>query len=69
MKRPSFHTIRNFLFSSSPQVMKVSQDFTNVSEDFVIKKGDTVAIIEGNPEEYLWRGQNLKTYAIGNFPR
>ena len=31
--------------------------------------GDTVIVIDGKPEHHWWRGQNQRTFDIGDFPR
>jgi activated CDC42 kinase 1 len=31
--------------------------------------GDSIVIIEGKPDCHWWKGQNLRTFDIGNFPR
>lgn len=50
--------------------MKASQEYKESdSGSLSIEKGDTIAVIEGIPESYWWRGQNLRTLLIGKFPR
>ncbi|XP_065200150.1 activated Cdc42 kinase Ack [Planococcus citri] len=67
--RPSFDSIRERLLTSTPQVMKASQDFKEIDKPMDIEKGDTIVVIEGAPESYYWRGQNLRSFLIGLFPR
>ncbi len=55
--------------TSPIQVMKASQECKETDQEMSIEKGDDIAVIEGNPEEFLWRGQNLRTFTIGKFAR
>ena len=36
---------------------------------FTLDLGDTLVIIDGKPEHFWWRGQNQRTFDIGDFPR
>lgn len=49
--------------------MKACQDFKEPDKPMDIEKGDTIVVIDGNPEAYYWRGQNLRSFLIGLFPR
>ena len=31
--------------------------------------GDTIIVIDGQPEHYYWKGQSQRTFDIGFFPR
>jgi activated CDC42 kinase 1 len=31
--------------------------------------GDTIIVIDGQPEHFYWKGQNQRTFEIGLFPR
>ena len=68
--RPSFSTIKDFFLKAMPPIMKAlySQDEED-HEKLRIGDGDEIAIINGNAELYWWKGQNLRTYEIGIFPR
>lgn len=41
----------------------------NEIDKLKINEGDEIAIIDGSAELYWWKGQNLKSYEIGVFPR
>lgn len=69
MKRPTFEQIKEFLYQCPIVVMKASQDFKENDNEMIVEKGDTVAVIDGSPENYWWRGQNLRSFVIGKFPR
>lgn len=49
--------------------MKASQEFKEDDKEMFVEKGDSIAIIEANLEEYWWRGQNLRSFIIGRFPK
>ncbi|CAH0385036.1 unnamed protein product [Bemisia tabaci] len=70
-KRPTFSSIREFLLKNPCPVMKATQSFEKDGEPGVlrIQQGDAIAIINGQSEHYWWKGQNLRTFDIGNFPR
>ncbi|VDN14619.1 unnamed protein product [Dibothriocephalus latus] len=34
-----------------------------------VEVGDRIVVIDGRPENFWWRGQNLRTGEIGSFPR
>lgn len=67
-KRPTFGAIKEFLRKSMPPVMKALDKFEE-PEKMRIVQGDMIAIIDGRSELYWWKGQNLKTFQIGQFPR
>lgn len=48
--------------------MKAVQAFSE-QDRLAIQPGDNIVIIEGHPELYWWRGQNSRTFEIGQFPR
>uniref|UniRef100_A0A1B6CMD1 Activated CDC42 kinase 1 n=2 Tax=Clastoptera arizonana TaxID=38151 RepID=A0A1B6CMD1_9HEMI len=66
--RPTFSAVREFLLKSTPPVMKALQKFSE-PEKLNIEPGDQIAIVDGRSELYWWRGQNLRTFDIGQFPR
>ena len=53
---------------TSPPVVKVVQTFMEDNK-LSLELGDTVIVIDGNPENNWWRGQNQRTFDIGDFPR
>jgi hypothetical protein len=34
-----------------------------------VSVGDTILVIDGQPEHFYWKGQNQRTFEIGFFPR
>lgn len=66
--RPTFASLKEFLSEARPLIMKALH---RVEDDgkLHIEIGDTVAIIEGRPDNYWWKGQNLRTFDVGQFPR
>lgn len=50
--------------------MKAIQGFDeDDSEKLKVQEGDTIAVIDGKPDHYYWKGQNQRSYQIGIFPR
>lgn len=66
--RPTFEALKDFLTETAPSVMKATHDFEEEGR-LQINVGDTIVIIEGRPDHALLRGQNQRTFDIGNFPR
>jgi hypothetical protein len=48
--------------------MKAKTSFRQESK-LEVAEGDTITVIDGNPERYWWKGQNNRTMLIGHFPR
>lgn len=69
-ERPTFASLRVSLTSMVPTVMKAISSFA-VSDPgkMTIKQGDQIIILDGQPENYWWKGQNQRTFQIGLFPR
>ncbi|KAL7300434.1 hypothetical protein TKK_0006788 [Trichogramma kaykai] len=67
-ERPSFAELKEALTSMVPPVMKALSRFEE-PERLQIDQGDQIAIIDGRPEHYWWKGQNQRTYHVGVFPR
>lgn len=69
-ERPTFASLRISLTSMVPTVMKAISSFA-VSDPgkMTIKQGDQIIILDGQPENYWWKGQNQRTFQIGLFPR
>ncbi|XP_025835458.1 activated CDC42 kinase 1 isoform X2 [Agrilus planipennis] len=67
-ERPTFAAIKDFFRKATPPVMKalMRQD---EPDKLKIHIGDQIAIIDGRPELYWWKGQNQRTFDIGTFPR
>ncbi|XP_060865343.1 activated CDC42 kinase 1 isoform X1 [Metopolophium dirhodum] len=73
-ERPSFKSIRNYLKSNSPNIVKatstlVSTEFCDDSSKLEVEVGDRIIVIDGQPDHFWWKGQNLRTFQIGNFAR
>ncbi|XP_069685930.1 activated Cdc42 kinase Ack [Periplaneta americana] len=66
--RPTFQALRDFLSETLPPVMKATQKFDE-ADKMHIEVGDTIIVIDGRAELYWWRGQNQRTFQIGQFPR
>lgn len=66
--RPTFAAIVEFLKTNSPPVMRALGNF-EAPNKLLIEPGDDIAVIDGRAEMYWWKGQNQRTFAIGQFPR
>ena len=66
--RPTFDGLKDFLMETAPPVVKVIREFREDNK-LSIEVGDTVVVIDGVVENHWWRGQNQRTFDIGNFPR
>ncbi|PSN56691.1 hypothetical protein C0J52_00002 [Blattella germanica] len=66
--RPTFQALRDFFSETLPPVMKATQKFDE-PEKMQIEPGDSIVVIDGRAELYWWRGQNQRTFLIGQFPR
>uniref|UniRef100_T1K7B8 non-specific protein-tyrosine kinase n=1 Tax=Tetranychus urticae TaxID=32264 RepID=T1K7B8_TETUR len=58
-QRPNFNEIKSFLEETRPLDLISERLFD----------GDKVEVVEGNPECFLWKGQNQRSFEIGYFPR
>ncbi|KAL6268080.1 hypothetical protein P5V15_001169 [Pogonomyrmex californicus] len=67
-ERPTFASLKESLTSMVPSVMKALTAFEEVGK-MSIESGDQIAIIDGRPENYWWKGQNQRTFQIAHFPR
>ena len=83
--RPTFVALKDFLCEARPLKLKALEKFdgkpdnhpklsiqtTNENTDLYLKIeiSDEIQVIEGRAENYWWKGQNQRTYAIGLFPR
>ncbi|GLV34191.1 Activated Cdc42 kinase [Carabus blaptoides fortunei] len=67
-ERPTFAAIKEFLRKTMPPVMKAVDKFEE-ADKMQIVLGDAIAIIDGRAELYWWKGQNLRTFHVGQFPR
>lgn len=67
-ERPTFVSLKESLTGTVPSVMKALTAFEEAGK-MTIDSGDQIAIIDGRPENYWWKGQNQRTFQIANFPR
>ncbi|CAL8110546.1 unnamed protein product [Orchesella dallaii] len=69
--RPTFPALRAYLSENFPQAMEINQSYHEEgdSNKLTLDSGDKIAVIEGKPENYYWKGQNQRNYEIGIFPR
>ncbi|XP_018496050.1 uncharacterized protein LOC100907002 [Galendromus occidentalis] len=77
--RPTFGALKDFISANQPQLLKLIklpqtpggstalQDNELRMKDVV--EGDIIAVIEGRNDYYWWKGQNLRTFEVGLFPR
>ena len=66
--RPTFEALKDYLMETAPPVVKVVQQYQEENK-LTLELGDTVIVIDGKPEHFWWRGQNQRTFDIGDFPR
>ncbi|XP_066973940.1 uncharacterized protein Ack isoform X1 [Macrobrachium rosenbergii] len=66
--RPSFSQIYERVAMMMPAVMRALQAFDEEGR-MKVEAGDSIAIINGKPENYWWKGQNQRTFVVGDFPR
>ena len=66
--RPTFEALKDYLMETAPPVVKVTHPY-NEDNKLHMDLGDTIIVIDGKPEHHWWRGQNQRTFDIGDFPR
>lgn len=66
--RPTFEALKDFLTETAPVVMKATNNFKEDGK-LELQLGDMVVVIDGKPDDYWWRGQNQRTFDVGDFPR
>ncbi|ROT70357.1 putative tyrosine-protein kinase sid-3 isoform X2 [Penaeus vannamei] len=67
-ERPTFSQIYERVAGIMPIVMKAQQPWDEEGR-LKVEVGDLIAVIDGMPEHYWWKGQNQRTFQIGDFPR
>ena len=66
--RPTFEALKDFLTETAlPLVMAISE--FNSEGKLSIHRGDAIIVIDGRQGDPWWRGQNQRTFDIGDFPR
>jgi len=65
--RPTFEALKEFLTETAPRMVRATCDY---SEDgkLELKGGDAIVVIDGLSGDQFWRGQNQRTFDIGDFP-
>lgn len=66
--RPTFAALEELLREVRPQDMKAVMKQEEYGK-LKIEDGDTITIIDGQPECFWWYGQNRRTCELGQFPR
>ncbi|OQR77315.1 hypothetical protein BIW11_07180 [Tropilaelaps mercedesae] len=77
--RPTFIALKDFILANMPQVLRLVKlpqppgGSTALQDNELrmkeVQEGDLIAVIEGRNDYYWWKGQNLRTYEVGLFPR
>lgn len=67
-ERPTFSQIYERVAAIMPHVMKAMQPWDEEGR-LKVEVGDLIVIIDGSSENYWWRGQNQRTFEVGDFPR
>ncbi|XP_048222004.1 non-receptor tyrosine-protein kinase TNK1 isoform X2 [Perognathus longimembris pacificus] len=65
--RPSFSNLEGLLQEAWPGEGRCVRDVTEPGA-LRMESGDPITIIEGSPDSTTWRGQNGRTFKMGNFP-
>ncbi len=65
--RPTFEALKDFLTETAPPVMRITHSFAEEGK-MATERGDTVVVVDGASGDYWWRGQNQRTFDIGDFP-
>ncbi|KAM4843352.1 LOW QUALITY PROTEIN: non-receptor tyrosine-protein kinase TNK1 [Thomomys bottae] len=65
--RPSFSSLEGLLQEAWPCEGRCVRDVTEPGA-LRMESGDPITIIEGSPDSTTWKGQNGRTFKIGNFP-
>lgn len=60
--------------SNSPIIVKatsssVSSELGDEPGKLDIEVGDRIIVIDGQPDHFWWKGQNLRTFQVGKFAR
>ncbi|XP_022651046.1 uncharacterized protein LOC111246169 isoform X1 [Varroa destructor] len=77
--RPTFVALKDFILTNTPQVLRLVKlpqppgASTALQDNELrmknVQEGDLIAVIEGRNDYYWWKGQNLRTFEVGLFPR
>ncbi|XP_071543450.1 uncharacterized protein Ack isoform X2 [Panulirus ornatus] len=67
-ERPTFSQIYEHVAALMPCVMKALQPLDEEGR-LKVEVEDLIVVIDGSPENYWWKGQNQRTFEVGDFPR
>ncbi|XP_072175240.1 uncharacterized protein [Diadema setosum] len=69
-ERPTFEVVREQVTRMKPVEMRAIQSLHLDEPDKLdFDEGNIITVINGNPEDNWWLGQNIHTHKIGHFPR
>jgi len=62
------------LKSNSPDIVKVrptstANEFSNEPGRLDVEVDDRIIVIDGQPDHFWWKGQNIRTFKVGKFAR
>ncbi|KAG5869453.1 hypothetical protein JTB14_027316 [Gonioctena quinquepunctata] len=66
--RPTFASLKEFFRKNTTPVMRALARQID-PDKLKVNEGDEIAIIDGSPELYWWKGQHQRTFEIGLVPR
>ncbi|OQV18500.1 Activated CDC42 kinase 1 [Hypsibius exemplaris] len=66
--RPTFAALTEFFRTVQLEVLKATKSFEE-ADRLQLNEGDAIFVIDGQPENHWWIGQNKRTFHIGTFPR
>ncbi|KAG1683042.1 Activated CDC42 kinase 1 [Nymphon striatum] len=66
--RPTFLALKDFLLETKLHRVTVTEKFDEEGK-LKVEPGDVVIILDGNPSNYWWKGQNQRTFQVGQIPR
>lgn len=67
--RPTFLALKDFLNEARPLSLRALQHFQEPAPRLDLEVGDLVEVLDGRTENYWWKGQNQRTFRVGEFPR
>ncbi|XP_064489392.1 activated CDC42 kinase 1-like [Ornithodoros turicata] len=67
--RPTFLALKDFLLEARPPLLRAIQRFSEPAPRLTLEIGDLIEVVDGRTENYWWKGQNQRTFEIGQFPR
>lgn len=67
--RPTFLALKDFLIEARPPLLRAIQRFSEPPPRLTLEIGDLIEVVDGRTENYWWKGQNQRTFEIGQFPR